>query len=148
MTPAHWHESYRGRRVLVTGHTGFKGGWLSLWLSELGADVSGYSLAPWTDPNIFTAAGIAGRVRHTEGDVRDLTAFRRAWKACRASTWSRGPQDRTSCQASTEGPAGLWKSSPHHRPARCHSLTWARARTVQRHLPGNREGPWHNNLTE
>ena len=83
MTPAHWHESYRGRRVLVTGHTGFKGGWLSLWLSELGADVSGYSLAPWTDPNIFTAAGIAGRVRHTEGDVRDLTAFRRAWKACR-----------------------------------------------------------------
>ena len=83
MSPTLWHESYRGRRVLVTGHTGFKGGWLSLWLSELGADVSGYSLAPWTDPNIFTAAAIASRVRDTEGHVRDLAAFRRAWKACR-----------------------------------------------------------------
>lgn len=78
-----WTAGYQGRRVLVTGHTGFKGGWLSLWLSELGADVTGYALAPWTDPNLFTAARLTTRVRHVEADVRDLDAFRRAWRAGR-----------------------------------------------------------------
>ena len=44
---------WRGRRVLVTGHTGFKGGWLCLWLSSLGAEVHGYALAPSTNPALF-----------------------------------------------------------------------------------------------
>src|ERR1700716_3721787 len=74
---------YSGKRALVTGHTGFKGGWLSLWLSELGARVTGYSLAPWTDPNLFTAARIADRVRHHQGDVRDLATLRDVWLDCR-----------------------------------------------------------------
>jgi CDP-glucose 4,6-dehydratase len=69
--------------VLVTGHTGFKGGWLSVWLSELGADVTGFALAPSTDPNLFTAARVVDRVRHTVGDIRDLPSLRRAWTACR-----------------------------------------------------------------
>jgi CDP-glucose 4,6-dehydratase len=84
LNPAHELAAYRGRRVLVTGHTGFKGSWLSLWLSTLGAQVSGYSLAPPTEPDLFTAAGVREALAaHTIGDVRDLDAFSAAWRrAC------------------------------------------------------------------
>lgn len=75
--------AYRGRRVLVTGHTGFKGGWLATWLAELGAEVHGYALAPATEPALFTAAQVGQRIHHTLGDVRDLSAFRAAWQAAR-----------------------------------------------------------------
>ena len=64
-------DSYRGRRVLVTGHTGFKGAWLALWLSELGADVTGYALAPPTTPSLFEVLGLGDRLRHVVADVRD-----------------------------------------------------------------------------
>jgi CDP-glucose 4,6-dehydratase len=62
---------WRGRRVLVTGHTGFKGSWLSLWLDALGADVTGYSLAPPTTPSLYEQAGIARTLRSITADVRD-----------------------------------------------------------------------------
>lgn len=64
---------WQGVSVFVTGHTGFKGGWLSLWLSDLGANVHGYSLAPPTDPNFFTAASVASILASdTRADIRDL----------------------------------------------------------------------------
>ncbi|MFP5378729.1 MAG: CDP-glucose 4,6-dehydratase [Vicinamibacteria bacterium] len=74
-----WGAAYAGRRVLVTGHTGFKGGWLALWLRQLGADVTGYSLPAADGPTLFETARVAEGLRHVEGDVRDLDAFGRTW---------------------------------------------------------------------
>ncbi len=68
--------SYAGRRVFVTGHTGFKGSWLSSWLLTLGAEVSGYALEPDTRPSLFNDLGLAGNVDHAIGDVRDATNLR------------------------------------------------------------------------
>ena len=62
----------RGRRVLVTGHTGFKGSWLAEWLLELGAEVTGLALAPATDPSLFDMLGLAARLTDHRGDVRSL----------------------------------------------------------------------------
>jgi CDP-glucose 4,6-dehydratase len=65
-------DFYRGKSVLVTGHTGFKGSWLCSWLIALGARVSGYSLAPNTDPSLFRILELERRVhRHSLGDIRD-----------------------------------------------------------------------------
>ncbi|HEY0193831.1 MAG TPA: CDP-glucose 4,6-dehydratase [Kofleriaceae bacterium] len=71
-------EFWRNRRVLVTGHTGFKGGWLSLWLAQLGARVTGYALAPSTTPSLFEQARVADSVASRIADVRDLAALREA----------------------------------------------------------------------
>ena len=65
---------WRGRRVLLTGHTGFKGSWLSLWLARLGAEISGMALAPQTDPNLFAAAAVDASVRSKFVDIRDREA--------------------------------------------------------------------------
>lgn len=67
---------YSGRRVFVTGHTGFKGSWLTFWLLELGAHVVGYSLEPPTNPSLFEKLDLAVRMEHHVGDVRDLTHLR------------------------------------------------------------------------
>ena len=82
MDPNFW----RGRRVLLTGHTGFKGSWLTFWLLSLGAEVSGYALAPEPGRSLFMdlalhqATGNAdwGRLHHHQGDVRDLEALQEA----------------------------------------------------------------------
>jgi CDP-glucose 4,6-dehydratase len=73
MTPEFWN----GKRVLITGHTGFKGSWLAFWLERLGAEVHGFALDPDTDPNLFTQLNIADRITSVTGDVRDLGAVRR-----------------------------------------------------------------------
>lgn len=67
---------WSGKRVLLTGHSGFKGAWASLWLSAMGAEVTGFSLAPETDPNLFELADIQTVVRSHFGDLRDADAVR------------------------------------------------------------------------
>lgn len=62
---------WRGKKVFLTGHTGFKGAWLALWLHEAGAKVFGFSLAPATEPNLFTLAGIEQGISSRIGDIRD-----------------------------------------------------------------------------
>ena len=69
-----WH----GKRVFLTGHTGFKGTWLSLWLTKLGAEVSGYALDPPTTPNLYELARVNSIARSTIADVRDAVTLARA----------------------------------------------------------------------
>jgi len=63
---------FKGKKVLITGHTGFKGSWLTLWLKELGAEIIGYSLPPPTEPNLFEACRLEEMIAHYTGDVRDI----------------------------------------------------------------------------
>ena len=79
VNPAFW----RGKRVLLTGHTGFKGSWLALWLDSLGARVSGFSLDVPTSPSLFEAARVAESLRDGRGDVRDPRAVRAAMDEAR-----------------------------------------------------------------
>lgn len=66
---------WQGKRVLITGHTGFKGSWLSTWLRRLGADVTGYSLPAPTVPSMYEAGHVADGIRSIEGDVRDFESL-------------------------------------------------------------------------
>jgi CDP-glucose 4,6-dehydratase len=70
-------EFWRNRRVLLTGHTGFKGSWLSLWLQSLGAEVIGYSLPPPTEPSLFVLAHVEKGMISIHGDILDLEHIRR-----------------------------------------------------------------------
>lgn len=73
---------WENRRVFLTGHTGFKGSWLSLWLNALGADVTGYALDPPTQPSLFEQANVGGSVRSLHGDIRDYERIRYAVQEC------------------------------------------------------------------
>src|SRR6266568_6296558 len=68
MSPEFWG----GKSVLLTGHTGFKGSWLSLWLQSMGAQVVGYALAPPTDPSLFDVAKVGIGMTSIIGDIRNL----------------------------------------------------------------------------
>jgi CDP-glucose 4,6-dehydratase len=73
---------WKGRKVFLTGHTGFKGSWLSLWLQSLGADITGYALQPPTEPNLFTQAKVAESVHSITGDIRDFTLLKNSISDC------------------------------------------------------------------
>ncbi len=79
MNPDFWN----GRKVFITGHTGFKGSWLSLWLQRLSAQVVGYSLPAPTDPSLFEVADVASGMESISGDVRDYRNLREALERCR-----------------------------------------------------------------
>ena len=64
-------EFYKGKKVLVTGHTGFKGSWLCRILVNAGAEVTGYSLTPPTEPNLFSICGVEDKINSVIGDIRD-----------------------------------------------------------------------------
>lgn len=75
-------DAFRGKGVFVTGHTGFKGAWLSEWLLALGARVTGYALSPPTEPSLFEQLGLAKRIeKHIVADINDATAVRSAIEA-------------------------------------------------------------------
>jgi CDP-glucose 4,6-dehydratase len=74
---------WNGRRVFITGHTGFKGSWLSLWLQRLSAIVTGYALSPPTEPSLFELAAVANDMTSKLGDVRDLSELTAAMESAR-----------------------------------------------------------------
>lgn len=80
MKPNFW----RGKRVFLTGHTGFKGGWLSLCLQSMGAEVHGYALNPPTETNIFTVADVnKGMASSVIADIRDVDKLNQAMKSAK-----------------------------------------------------------------
>jgi len=79
MRPAFW----AGKRVFLTGHTGFKGSWLALWLQQLGAVVTGYALKPPTEPSLFDIARVAQGMQSLHGDVCDLPSLSQAMREAR-----------------------------------------------------------------
>src|SRR5580698_6171063 len=77
-------SAFAGKRVFVTGHTGFKGSWLCEWLLALGAEITGYSLPPPTHPSLFEELGLAPRLRHVIGAANVLEALRQLRGPCAA----------------------------------------------------------------
>ena len=76
-------QFYKDRRVLITGHTGFKGAWMCILLNTLGAKVSGYALNPPTNPSLFDICNIAGLVNSIDGEIRDLKHLSEVFKETR-----------------------------------------------------------------
>ena len=74
---------FNGKNVLVTGHTGFKGSWLCIWLKELGANVIGYALEPYTDDDNFVTSGLKSKVSSQIGDIRDYGYLKKVFDDCR-----------------------------------------------------------------
>ena len=74
---------WQGRRVFLTGHTGFKGGWMSIWLQSVGAELTGYALTPPTQPNLFEVAHVGRGMRSVVGDIRDASLLQQAMRECR-----------------------------------------------------------------
>ena len=75
-----FREFYKGKRVLITGHTGFKGSWLAIWLNELGAEVVGYALDPATNKDIFVLSKIGNKITDLRGDICNIDNLKNVFK--------------------------------------------------------------------
>ena len=73
-------DFYKGKKVLITGHTGFKGSWLTRMLVNLGAVVAGYSLCTQKSPSLFELADVKDKIKHIKGDIRDLNHLKCVFK--------------------------------------------------------------------
>lgn len=69
---------YQGKKVFITGHTGFKGSWLALWLNELGAEVTGFALDPYTENDNFVLSGLSSKIKDIRGDIRNAESLENA----------------------------------------------------------------------
>jgi CDP-glucose 4,6-dehydratase len=78
-----FNNTFKGKTVLVTGHTGFKGSWLCIWLRELGAEVVGYALEPYTPQDNFVVTGMKSKIRSNTGDIRDYAKLKTVFNECR-----------------------------------------------------------------
>lgn len=70
-----YNNIYKNKKVIITGDTGFKGSWLAIWLKELGAEVFGYSLPPKRDNDNYVLCGLAKKIQHKDGDIRDFNSL-------------------------------------------------------------------------
>ena len=77
---SHFGGIYEGKRILVTGHTGFKGSWLCIWLNELGANIVGYALEPYTERDNFVVTGLEEKISHFIGDIRNFNELRKVFE--------------------------------------------------------------------
>ena len=77
-------QFWQGKKVLITGHTGFKGSWLSLWLQRMGAEVHGLALDPPTTPSLFVAANVGADMHSATVDIRDLASVQKTLEIGRA----------------------------------------------------------------
>src|SRR6185295_3711471 len=73
-------QIFKNKKVLVTGDTGFKGSWLSIWLNELGADVYGFSLPPKSDRDNYVTSKLEKKIKHQDGDVRDFKSIQQYFR--------------------------------------------------------------------
>lgn len=73
-------EFFKNKTVLLTGHTGFKGSWLAIWLREMGADVIGYAINPPSEPNNFEVTGLRDKITHVQGDINNLDSLLETFK--------------------------------------------------------------------
>ena len=79
---------YKGKKVLITGHTGFKGSWLSIWFQELGAEVVGVGLAPYSEKDNFVLSGIGKRIKaDIRADIRDGEKMKQIFAEYQHETW-------------------------------------------------------------
>jgi CDP-glucose 4,6-dehydratase len=104
------HSFWRGRRVFLTGHTGFKGSWLSLWLNKLGAETTGYAISPPTQPSLFEQARVAEKILSVYGDIRDFESLKEAIAACHPEVILHLAAQSV-VRASYEDPVGTYSSN-------------------------------------